>query len=347
VVTEKLRQWLIFFRAHTGTLEAPIAAFGAAAALGTVFDPRVALWALVGLLYHYGGYGQNSYYDWDNGYDKDDPHKQHHPLNAGSISPRVAKHAANIAVLGYLVITIWLVMSTPVAVAITIGAFVCGLMYNVIGKRVKHKWLLLAISHSSLFIIPYAHYSGIDLFSVLITIALISHHAFQIAISGDIKDIGQDESSMLNEIGIYSSKAKVWNQFGEESKSSSQRIRCSLKAILAVVTITSFQIATVLVVNVLHYNTLNTDVLLLTLTIFMSGLCLIYLSVSIVKTGEYNRETRLQQISVREVVGFWTIYIAIIPIVGINGYLIALILTISYVIIHSKFMWGTILRPEV
>lgn len=343
MVTNKIRQWFVFFRAHTGTLEAPIAALGAATAVGTLFDPRVALWTLIGLLYHYAGYGQNSYYDWKNGHDKDDPHKQHHPLNTGDIKPSAAKWAANSAVLAYLVATLWLVRFNLVGIAITLAAFVCGLGYNLVGKKVKHKHLLLSISHSSLFLIPYSTYATLDLFALLIFIALVVQHTFQIAISGDIKDIHQDESSILSDLGI---KLRLMSLFGGEAE---YRIRTSDKARLTVAVLTAIQICIVLsAISGDFINTASSITKAVTFALVASGsIALMYLSGLVIHSGRYKRPKRLQYISMREVVGFWLIYVATIPFIGINGYLIALILSVCYVIIHSKFMWGTYLRPKV
>lgn len=348
MVTNKIRHWLVFFRAHTGSLEAPIAGLGAAAALGSVFEPEVVLWALVGLLYHYAGYGQNSYYDWKNGFDKDDPHKQHHPLNTGAISPRIADLAANGAVVSYLAVTLWLVRSSLLAISIALGAFVCGIVYNLLGKKFTHKYIFISISHSSLFIIPYALYSAIDLFAVLILTALILQHIFQIAISGDIKDIGQDESSLLDSIGIECYKIGVFSKDSQEYKSKGFNIRCSMKAVVIVILLTLLQgsLSLYAVKKAALVVTIQEQLAALIL-IFIGIFSLLMLSGHIVKTGEYNREKRLRYISLREVVGFWTIYAALIPTIGLIGYVIALILSVCYVIIHSKFMWGTLIRPQV
>jgi len=340
VVTNKIRHWLVFFRAHTGTLEAPIAALGAASAIGTLFDTRVAIWAFVGLLYHAAGYSQNSYYDWKNGYDKDDPHKQHHPLNTGDIKPQHAKWAANLAVVGYLAATLWLVRFNPTGVAITLAAFVCGLGYNVVGKQIKHKHLLLSISHSSLFLIPYSTYQTLDLFALLIFIALILQHTFQIAISGDIKDIHQDESSILNDLGI---------ELRFNMTSTNYSLYSSSFGKLVVWLLVFAQISVVMLallnrfVPTAHFLTM---ILTLIVLLLLSS-ALLYISHLVIHTGRYKRTKRLRYISMREVVGFWTIYIATIPIIGMKGYLTALFLSVFYVIIHSKFMWGTYLRPKV
>lgn len=340
MVTNKIKQWLVFFRAHTGTLEAPIAALGAACAVGTLFDPRVAVWALIGLLYHYAGYSQNSYYDWNNGYDKDDPHKQHHPLNTGDIKPQHAKWAANLAVVGYIAATLWMVKFNPVGIAITLTAFVCGLGYNLVGKRIKHKHILLSVSHSSLFLIPYSTYTSIDILALLIFVALIIQHTFQIAISGDVKDIHQEESSILSDLGI---------ELELNQESTEYTFSTSKKGKFAVGVLTLAQINTVLLALVLSYGSDYKITEVVAYTVFFGTLSYVLFGLSkvVVHEGRYKRPKRLRYISMREVVGFWLIYVATIPIIGIKGYLTALILSVFYVIIHSKFMWGTYLRPKV
>lgn len=328
-----LRQWLIFFRAHTGILEAPIAAFGAAAAIGTIWSYEVALWALIGLMYHYAGYGQNSYYDWNNGYDKDDPNKQNHPLNTGAINSKSAEIAANGAVFITIIAAILTIGNLGLPLLLLFIAIVCGVIYNTVGKVFKHKYIFISVAHSLLFLIPYTLYTGnLDIFSITIFLALTTHHIYQIAISGDVKDIAREESSILSDLGIELSECGYMDS--------------TTRSISVVMLLTIIQISLTV------FAIMNIDALILIdmyafILVSVLSSVLLFISTSIIAGGKYRRTERMKLISLRELVGFWLIYTALIPIIGIKAYVFSFVLCILYLIIHSRFMWGTIIRPEV
>ncbi len=334
MVVDRLRQWLILFRAHTGMLEAPIAAIGAAMGLGYFWSIEVALWALFGLMYHWSGYGMNSYVDWKKGFDRDDPFKSSHPLNTGEISPNSAKWA--IFALFGLTLTYagYLAQGDVLATSLVVLAVVCGLLYNYFGKITNYKFVPISIAHSLVFLIPYTLYNGyIDGTGVVIFTALFIHHTFQISISGDIKDISQDEASLLKKFGMK-----------HLSYTPSQHIITSLKSKLYCDTVSILQIIVVFVGYVYVHGSIPTiDIVLMAIL----STSLLIISIGVYQQGVYVRSDRLSIISRREIVGYWLIYVLSIPIIGLQNYIIAFILSIIYLIIHSKFMWGTYMRPEV
>jgi|APHM01.1.fsa_nt_gi UbiA prenyltransferase family. len=152
-VVESTRSWLQLFRAHTVILEAPMALIGAAIGVGTFVDPRVGAWLLFGALYHIVGYGMNSYVDWKKGFDKDDPMKQHHPLNTGDIDPETAKKVIY-GLTGALVVYLFaLTYSSPPAVGLSVLMIVSGLIYNYFGKYTILKFVPISIAHTLVFFI--------------------------------------------------------------------------------------------------------------------------------------------------------------------------------------------------
>lgn len=346
MVVQKIREWLIFFRAHTGMLEAPIPAFGAALALGSLWKVEVAIWAIIGLLYHYAGYGQNSYYDWFKGYDKDDPHKQHHPLNTGSISGGHAKLAANYMVLLTVIIIVIMVGLNLVPMLLLALGLLSGVSYNLYGKSVRHKYILLAVAHSMLFLIPYTSYNGDNpVFAILVFTALVVHHCFQIAISGDIKDIDQDESSLLKWLGIKWSNGAELDISSDESIENGVIQHCR-DVEITVTVLTALQASLAIVALF----TLIPDVRDRLTTLFIiaaASLSLWLISIRVVTDGPYIRKRRMRNIATRELIGFWMIYMAFIPLIGGIAYGVAFLLSILYLTITSKFMWGTLLRPKV
>lgn len=349
MVLEILKQWLIFFRAHTGILEAPIPAMGAALALGGIWRVEVILWAFVGLLYHYAGYGQNSYYDWEGGYDKGDPHKQHHPLNTGAIKPSIAKIAANGMVFLTLLVMLLVIGPEPLPIALLLIALICGLIYNTKGKELTHKYLFISVAHSMLFLIPYSLYTGtITPYAFLVFVALVVHHSFQIAISGDMKDIMQDESSVLDAIGIRVTDECIFRYEEEEEPFviGSSTIVHTKNVDLVIAGVAGLQIGILLPVMYELSRSAITDLYFIAV---FSGLSmsLFLISLEVVKRGVYDRSERMRNIALRELVGFWLIYAALIPVIGFDGFIVGFTLCILYLVGHSRFMWGTLLRPKV
>ena len=346
MVAQKTKQWLIFFRAHTGMLEAPIPAFGAAVALGSLWRVEVAAWAVVGLLYHFAGYGQNSYYDWEKGYDKDDPHKQHHPLNTGELDPERAKFAANSMVVATVIAVVMLTGFKLVPLLLLAVALLSGVSYNLYGKSVTHKYILLAVAHSMLFLIPYTVYgNGNARFAVMIFYALVIHHCFQIAISGDVKDINQDESSLLNKIGVvWKSEADLIVSYDGTLKDGVVRHTRNVDVIITFITALQASLVLVALGIITESPAQRLD---LGFIIMLSSVALWLVSIRIVRGGPYIRKQRMRNIAIRELVGFWVIYMALIPIIGGIAYMFAFLMCILYLFTLSQMMWGTFLRPKV
>jgi len=348
---ERLKQWLIFFRAHTGMLEAPIAAFGAAAALGSVWEIEVVLWALAGLAYHYAGYGQNSYYDWEGGYDKSDPHKQHHPLNTEEIQSHVAKIAANGMVAFTVVLMLVLIGLNFLPIALLVTALTLGVAYNVVGKEIEHKYVLISLAHSMLFLIPYTLYaSTIKPWALLVFASLVIHHCFQIAISGDVKDIEREESSILDKIGVVFLDKEVTGVNSRVSDVTfvrgTKQIVHSRRADLIISGITGLQIGILLPVVWNFRTDVATQIWFIVLFSALT-MALVMFSLEVISPGPYDRSERMGHISMRELTGFWLIYTTLIPIIGFVPYMLSFLVCILYLVGHLKLMWGTYLRPQV
>jgi len=334
MVFDRIRQWLILFRAHTGMLEAPIAAMGAAMGLGYFWSIEVALWALFGLTYHYSGYGMNSYVDWKKGYDKEDEFKSNHPLNTGKIDPESAKKAIGVSFILTVAFALFLTRTDVLALSLVIVAVLCGLLYNYFGKITNYKFVPISIAHSLVFLIPYTLYNGhIDALGVVMFTALFIHHTFQISISGDIKDIAQDEASLLKKYGM---KHISYNPSEHLIESVKSKVYCDAIVVL--------QILTVFVGYVYVYQDISTiEFMIMILLSTILGV----ISIGVYEQGVYVRSDRLSIISRRELNGYWLIYTLSIPIIGLQNYAIGFILSMIYLIILSKFMWGTYIRPEV
>lgn len=198
-----MRKYLQLTRAHTAPLEAAPAAVGALAATGGQITWGVAGWIIYGTLYHLAGYGMNSYTDWIGGEDKRDPNKSHHPLNSGDLSPEVAK----ITVYTLLVLTagvgIFMTASgdNSIPAVLLLGvAVLSGSVYNIIEADMKYKVHTICLAHSTVFIIPYISVGGDNIVVALGGFVMMwSWIFFQIAVSGELKDLRTDDSNILRD----------------------------------------------------------------------------------------------------------------------------------------------------
>lgn len=336
-IIQKLRAWLIFFRAHTAILETPMAVLGAALALDTVFHWDMLYWIVFGVAYHYIGYGMNSYVDWAKGYDKDDEHKQHHPLNTGEITPTQARHVIFGMFILFIVYALWLGDFSIVAVVGVAVMFISGLSYNYFGKVTKHKYIPISIVHTMVFVYPYITYTTeFNILLVLGAAAFFIHHVYQIAISGDIKDIKQDESSLIRSWGAD----VVTLKNGAEVMRLGSKVKQISIALVFLEVMLAAAIYTIAVIR-------HEYRLLYILPIGMTSLWMVIEHAKLTTSQPYRREESISRMSRKELAGFWMMTAAFIPHIGLLGFIAVIIASLAYFLPISKFMWGNWVRPDV
>lgn len=317
-------------------LEAIPALMGAALATGTLWDESVAAWGVVGILYHLAGYGHNSLADWIKGHDRDDPNKQHHPLNAGTISPKRAKWFVWMLMACTAVLTTALAAGSILAITGVGLALIGGLIYNYFGKRTEFKFIYISIAHSMMFAIPFFALGG-DVTSGAFQFGMIYMFlwiAFQISVSGEIKDIAQDDSNFIRDLGTdftmrHASRRGPTIEFSTYVK----QYAYSLKLLTV---ITSMLIA-------IWLKSLPRVYLL----IIPISLAMFATSVQLLKNGGWNRRTRIANMSLIEM---FTAYLFIVSFTNVIGILSVAALIFSstlWVIIGNKLLWGTFVAPEV
>jgi 4-hydroxybenzoate polyprenyltransferase len=325
--------WLRLFRAHTAILEVPLAVTGAVLGLGTFWHIDVVAWALFGVIYHFAGYGMNSYVDWKKGFDKDDPYKQHHPLNTRTLSPSEAKKGVY-AVLCVLIITA-LVLTGPTlqSVGLILLMLVSGVAYNYFGKLTSLKFIPIAIVHTMVFILPYQTYSsGFSILSLLVAGAIFTHQVFQIMISGDIKDITQDEASLLQDMGAQ--VMEISN--GEKILTTGDGVQVA-GYFLVILEIS-------LIVSVLTLG--STTLTHIVITSAFSA-AMLYYSDKVIQDGVYVRTRRIRSMSLKELSGVAMILTSITAVVGATPVFVVLGANLAYFLPVSKLLWGNWVRPEV
>lgn len=204
------RKYLQLFRAHTAPLEAIPATVGALLAVGG-YTHTAGLWFIAGVLYHFSGYGMNSYMDWKKGHDKDDPHKQHHPLNDG----RLTGDRALIAVGGVFLITLIFVGGLIGVLSVSFErmllsygimslGIVTGYAYNEYSKSTILKPVPIMVAHTTVFVIPYVSLGG-DLTSLsflLGVLYMLVWVGYQIGVLGELQDMRVDDTNILTDLNI-------------------------------------------------------------------------------------------------------------------------------------------------
>jgi hypothetical protein len=214
---------------------------------------------------------------------------------------------------------------------------VAGVSYNYFGKVTKHKYIPIAVVHTMVFVYPYITYTTeYNVVVVLGAAAFFIHHVYQIAISGDIKDIEQDESSLIRSWGAsvdtLSNNAKVMN------------LGMKVKYISVILVFAEIALASAIyVIEVLRYEFRTVYVLPLGLT----AIWMLREHVKLTANQPYRRNKSISTMSRKELAGFWMLTAAFIPLIGVLGFLAVIAASLAYFLPISKFMWGNWLRPDV
>jgi len=330
-VKRRVRSWLVFSRSHTAILEAPIAALGAALALSSFWNIEVLKWTVFGFLYHVVGYSMNSYADWKNGFDKDDPNKKHHPLNTGDISPKAAEYFVKGSTVLLLVYALILTNFKTEALVILCIMVLSGVSYNYFGKITQHKYIMLSVAHTSVFLLAYMSYDGS--YSNIIWIGALAyfiHHVFQILISGDVKDVEMDESSLVQDLGMeidYLNGRKLLD------------VDPSVIVISYIIAI----LEGVIVIGILLFFDPANYIIALTIILFA---WMVMEVDDVVSEGIYNRSSRVAAMSRKELAGLWMIFASFTSAIGIKAFIGMVVLSLAYFIPISYLMWGG-LKPDV
>lgn len=329
-----MRKLLQLTRAHTAPLEIVPAVLGALLATQGELELAVVLWGIFGLLYHLTGYAHNSVSDYQQGYDKGDPYKQHHPLNKSGL---IFEHISNIIVsvlFGItLIYTATLVYPSAEGTALMVIMILAGLGYNLYGKETKFKFVLISIAHSSVFALPYVSLGGEILNPVFLLawVYVFLWVVFQIAISGEIKDIDTDEENTLMSLGIEISYDEIHDEVNLEIP---RRIP------LIGVVIRSGMMMCAVGVGVI---TRGVGSVLAVIIIWLS----MFSSSDMLYSGTYNRDHRLKLMSLIEASSL-TGFCLIMAFYTGHSIAVGLILgSTIWLVVLNKIEWGTYLTPRV
>lgn len=337
-----MRRWLQLTRAHTAPLETVPALVGALLATNGEITQGVLLWGVAGVMYHLSGYGMNSYADWSGGFDKDDPFKQHHPLNNGSLDPDRAKAFVYVLFFFTTVYTYYLALiyGSPIAaVVITIGV-IAGVLYNYVGKYTEHKYMFISAAHMTMFIAPYVSLGGNEPAIVVLGGGLVfTWVVYQIAVSGEIKDIVMDEANLLkDEFNVRVNKAESCNVdvVAEESYIYNTAEAQVYGAVLRIV-IGLFGIALALYLGSIPAAAL----------VALISLATIYFSSEMLQSGAYKRGMRIQDMSMIETCTLGILLVSTLPFLGTLTALTIFVASGLWLVSFNLYLWGTVIAPEV
>jgi 4-hydroxybenzoate polyprenyltransferase len=199
-----IADYLRIGRAQTAAVEGagfPLAAWIGGAPLWTL-----PLFAILGIVAHLGGFGENGITDL--AYDRGDPSKLDHPLVSGRVPFRrglVFVYACQAAGVAVFVGVLGLAHEhSGVPVLAFVGYILLGHAYNLLGKAWKPGAVLeISGAFALAFLACATAWTGraTDLVWAVATYAF-AFTAFQIAVAGELKELGQrNEGNLLRRLG--------------------------------------------------------------------------------------------------------------------------------------------------
>jgi len=340
---ETIRAYTRLTRFHTVPLELVPATVGAVVATGGLFNMQVLPWVVFGALYHLVVYGQNSLEDWKRGWDKDDPNKQHHPLNAGMMSQR----EADIFVYSLFAVTILYTVAIAgnwMAIAIFLtGLPLTGTLYNTVGKLTRWKFLFIAYAHTTVFAVPYIAITGaVQPVLVLGCLYVFSWVVFQIAVSGEVKDMAQDEANFLKELG-----SRVEPTGDDHLVTFSRPAKLFAYASRLVVVALGVGFGSVVAGRYGRAGAIPGAVGVTELALVGVGALSLVLTWSMLQNGPFNRTERIATMSKIEALSVLMLLVAVFPVVGIPSVAFVFVASGAWVMVFNKIEWGTLVAPDV
>jgi len=358
-LTETAKAYARLTRFQTVPLEMVPATVGAVVATGGPFNTQVLSWAVFGMLYHLVGYGQNSLEDWKRGWDTDDPNKQHHPLNAGRIPQRTAELFVY-GLFAVLILYTTVIASNWVALVLLLtGPVLCGTLYNTVGKRTRWKFLFIAYSHTTVFALPYYSITGaVDPLLLLGSLYVFASIVFQIAVSGEIKDITQDEANFLRELGARVEPGRDGHRI--EFSWAGQLFAYGIRSVTVALGIAFGYVVgqqfgragpTLFGSGVTESQgespRLQSWVNVKEVTLAGIGALSVILTWSMLQSGPSDRTERIATMMQVEICSALMLLVAVVPIIGVSTVAVLSVASGTWVMVFNKLEWGRLIAPAV
>jgi len=321
-MSPNLLEWVKVGRIHTASLTMPLALIGYVYGGGD--DPvKGFLWLLFGLVFHYSGFLQNNVHDYP--YDLKDPNKQHFPLVRGVIKLRHAFIVAYSGLIGVSAIPLML-GGLPSFTAYILGVFIPGTAYNLFSKKTLLKPIPISICFPMIPLTSYLSASSrLDTPITALIAAFVTLFAYQIAFSGELKDIEREEKNILRKIGSVKGVVAFAAALKALNIAAAAYLFSILwdgnPAVLAAFTLTTIAILETLYMQVRDY--------------------LSYVG------GNMDRNRALRNMSFMEVLSYTMVVVASSTVLGHIYTPLWVILPIAWFIAMNRVIFGTRLFPRV
>jgi len=313
-----LREWLILIRLPSAAIgvAVPIAAY-----LLAVHEAPSA-WSMIsygvfGWLFQAVGMADNQVTDYP--YDLMDPNKTHFPLVAAGIRPRDAELFVKTVLVLLLILGAWLSAGKAPALLSLLVCAVLGLIYNHYNKTKLWTPIVLAVSFAMLPL--YVYFSvGVQLSTLLIlsNTYFFLFTAYQVAITGELKDLETNERSFLRILGCRIEN----NYFSASPTVLGYAISLKMLGLLVVLVIASTTGAFV-------------ECIALTIPIVIAvGLS--------VRSGQWNREGRLKSMLLVEILSYCILLISVLPVIGTTQALLLVLIPFAFSALVNRILYGEI-----
>ncbi|MDP2217181.1 MAG: UbiA family prenyltransferase [Methanolobus sp.] len=315
-----LKDYLQLARAHTApaTIITMLVAYHVGG--GRVFSCFGLLIGVYALLIHWLSYGHNSLIDFKTGYDSKDKNKQHFPLVSGRITIAQADRVIHWGLLIFSIfgaaISYYYAANPVLSISGLLLFYSAGHAYNDgLGKTSILKSIPLTLCYLGLWL--WVYFMSASTFTYLGGLVMVYMGLtilYQIAYEGELKDLEADEANLLRYLG-----AKVEKGFLYPGKAA---------------LLSSFKlagIAVLLLINMKFY-------------VFAGAMVMFYLVYLLTVQRVWNHGKELTRVAVMEII---TIYMLVIAVMPWREAVTLMTFGIVYYISMNKFMWRTLLRPQV
>jgi hypothetical protein len=223
------------------------------------------------------------------------------------------------------------------------GLPVTGSLYNIVGKLTRWKFLFIAYAHTTVFAVPYFAIAGAADTAFLVgCLYLFSWVVFQIAVSGEVKDMAQDEANFLKALGstvepsgdghlvTFSPAAKL---FSYASRAVTVALGVGFAHLVA-----------------RRYDTAGSALAGLGITELMLvgvGALSLALTWSMLQNGPFNRTERIATMSKIEATSVLILLVAVVPVIGMPAAVFLFLGSGVWVMVFNKIEWGTLVAPDV
>ncbi len=316
-------------RLQTAVLE--MLGFAIAGILGGFPIAWIPVLVVFGLLAHLAGFGMNSVSDFLAGYDTRDPAKADHPLVAGRMSVREATSWVFLWVcFGILMegAILFATLERGISIGLPLLAFAAylalGTLYNVSGKGHKAvKVLEISAAYALGFLAVGTAWTGTSTWLVdLVAFYIFLYGAYDIAIAGELKDIGQaHEDNLLRRLGANVEPETLWLLMGPKAQVLAAIL--ALGKTLVVAAIASAQ-------GVVLWAVLITLPTLVILSLY--GKILLH-------SGPYDRPRRMKTMGLGEAASYLLAVIALAPVLGVAGTAALTVLPVLWFVGVNRWLW--------